>query len=106
MNGATASSAVAVMGAGMAGRAHMAGYRSASTVHASNEREVRLALADVNPQFADAPEIDDVSVVAPSPPRGARDWTRRSPSASTCRVGPILTWPVHAGGAVTEGGFV
>jgi predicted dehydrogenase len=44
---------VAVIGAGMAGRAHAAGYRSASTVHGEGLPEVRLAaVADVNPAFA------------------------------------------------------
>src|SRR4051812_27816727 len=75
---------VAVIGAGMAGRAHIAGYRSASTVYATNLPEVRLvAVGDLNPDFAtaaarrfgyeraetdwkriaDAPDIDVVSVV-------------------------------------------
>jgi predicted dehydrogenase len=44
---------VAVVGAGMAGRAHAAGYRSASTVYGGGLPEVRLvAIADVNPTFA------------------------------------------------------
>jgi predicted dehydrogenase len=44
---------VAVIGAGMAGRAHAAGYRSASTVYGEGLPEVRLAaIADVNPAFA------------------------------------------------------
>jgi predicted dehydrogenase len=44
---------VAVIGAGMAGRAHAAGYRSASTVYGAGLPEVRLAaVADVNPAFA------------------------------------------------------
>jgi predicted dehydrogenase len=44
---------VAVVGAGMAGRAHAAGYRSASTVYGEGLPEVRLvAVADVNPAFA------------------------------------------------------
>jgi predicted dehydrogenase len=51
---ATGSSiGVAVVGAGMAGRAHAAGYRSASTVYGEGLPEVRLvAVADVNPAFA------------------------------------------------------
>jgi predicted dehydrogenase len=44
---------VAVIGAGMAGRAHAAGYRSASTVYDEGLPEIRLAaIADVNPTFA------------------------------------------------------
>jgi predicted dehydrogenase len=44
---------VAVIGAGMAGRAHAAGYRSAPTVYDEGLPEVRLvAIADVNPAFA------------------------------------------------------
>ncbi|WP_433479284.1 Gfo/Idh/MocA family protein [Spirillospora sp. CA-142024] len=75
---------VAVIGAGMAGRAHAQGYRSASTVFAAGLPEVRLvAIADVNEDLgadaarrygyeraetgwqaiAAAPDIDAVSVV-------------------------------------------
>jgi predicted dehydrogenase len=44
---------VAVIGAGMAGRAHAAGYRSATTLYGEGLPEVRLvAVADVNEQFA------------------------------------------------------
>ena len=44
---------VAVIGAGMAGRAHAAGYRTASTLYGEGLPEVRLvAVADVNPAFA------------------------------------------------------
>ena len=44
---------VAVIGAGMAGRAHAAGYRSASTVYDEGLPGIRLAaIADVNPAFA------------------------------------------------------
>ncbi|HWC40728.1 MAG TPA: Gfo/Idh/MocA family oxidoreductase [Actinomycetota bacterium] len=44
---------VAVIGAGMAGRAHAAGYRSATTVYDQSLPDVRLAaIADVNPDFA------------------------------------------------------
>jgi predicted dehydrogenase len=44
---------VAVIGAGMAGRAHAAGYRLAPTVYGEGLPEVRLvAIADVNPAFA------------------------------------------------------
>ncbi|GLZ11683.1 dehydrogenase [Actinomadura sp. NBRC 104425] len=75
---------VAVIGAGMAGRAHAQGYRSASTVFAAGLPEVRLvAIADANETLgadaarrygyeraetdweaiAAAPDIDAVSVV-------------------------------------------
>jgi predicted dehydrogenase len=44
---------VAVIGAGMAGRSHAAGYRSASTLYGEGLPEIRLAaIADVNPAFA------------------------------------------------------
>ena len=40
---------VAVIGGGMAGRAHAAGYRTASTLFSTDRPEVRLvAIADVN----------------------------------------------------------
>jgi predicted dehydrogenase len=79
---------VAVIGAGMAGRAHAAGYRSASTLYDGGLPEVRLvAVADANPAFAadtarrfgferaetdwqavaEAPDIDVVSVVVANP---------------------------------------
>ncbi len=85
----TASSiGVAVIGAGMAGRAHAAGYRAASTVFDPDLPEVRLvAVADVNAGFATdaarrygyqraetgweavaaAPDVDAVSVVVANP---------------------------------------
>ncbi|HKQ01711.1 MAG TPA: Gfo/Idh/MocA family oxidoreductase [Actinomycetes bacterium] len=79
---------VAVIGAGMAGRAHASGYRTASTLYGEGLPEVRLvAVADVNPAFAadtarrfgyeraeagweavaEAPDIDVVSVVVANP---------------------------------------
>jgi len=79
---------VAVIGAGMAGRAHAAGYRSASTVYGAGLPDIKLtAIADVNAQFAAdaarrygydraesnweaiaaAPDIDVVSVVVANP---------------------------------------
>jgi len=79
---------VAVIGAGMAGRAHAAGYRSATTLYEAALPEVRLvAIADVNAAFAAdtaqrfgyqraesgweaiaaAPDIDVVSVVVANP---------------------------------------
>jgi len=49
----TDSIGVAVIGAGMAGRSHAAGYRSASTVYGEGLPEIRLAaIADLNPAFA------------------------------------------------------
>ncbi|WP_324013323.1 Gfo/Idh/MocA family oxidoreductase [Microbacterium sp. JZ37] len=75
---------VAVIGAGMAGRAHAAAYRAASTVYASTLPPIRLvSIGDVNAEFgalaarrfgyersdtswqaiAEAPDIDVVSVV-------------------------------------------
>ena len=44
---------VAVIGAGMAGRSHAAGYRSASTLYGAGLPDVRLvAIADLNAGFA------------------------------------------------------
>src|ERR1043165_7279949 len=44
---------VAVVGAGMAGRAHAAGYRGATTLYGAGLLDVRLvAVADVNERFA------------------------------------------------------
>jgi predicted dehydrogenase len=84
----SASIGVAVIGAGMAGRAHAAGYRSATTLYDAGLPEVRLvAIADVNAAFATdtarrfgyqraepdweavaaAPDIDVVSVVVANP---------------------------------------
>ena len=84
----SSSIGVAVIGAGMAGRSHAAGYRSASTVYGAGLPEVRLvAIADVNPDFATdtarrfgferaensweavagAPDVDVVSVVVANP---------------------------------------
>ena len=81
---AQASIGVAVIGAGMAGRAHAAGYRSATTVYGPGLPEIRLvAIADVNEAFAadtarrfgferaetswqavaEAPDVDVVSIV-------------------------------------------
>jgi predicted dehydrogenase len=75
---------VAVVGAGMAGRAHAAGYRMASTVYGGGLPPIRLvAVSDIKRQFAeqtarrygyeraetswqsvaDAPDVDVVSVV-------------------------------------------
>jgi predicted dehydrogenase len=84
MSEASSSLGVAVIGAGMAGRAHIAGYRAATTTYSSNLPEVRLvAVGDLNRDFAtaaarrfgyeraetdwkviaEAPDIDVVSVV-------------------------------------------
>ena len=75
---------VAVIGGGMAGRAHAAGYRTATTLFDTDRPDVRLvAIADTNTAvaddtakrygyeraehdwraIADAPDIDAVSVV-------------------------------------------
>ncbi|MDF2822765.1 MAG: oxidoreductase domain protein [Mycobacterium sp.] len=80
----TDSISVAVIGAGMAGRAHAAGYRTATTLFGTERPDVRLvAIADANESvaddaarrygyaraeydwraIADAPDIDAVSVV-------------------------------------------
>jgi predicted dehydrogenase len=80
----TDSIGVAVIGGGMAGRAHAAGYRSATTVFGTDRPDVRLvAIADTNQAVADdtakrygyaraeydwkaiaqAPDVDAVSVV-------------------------------------------
>ncbi|XJF15705.1 Gfo/Idh/MocA family oxidoreductase [Mycobacterium sp. AMU20-3851] len=80
----TSTIGVAVIGGGMAGRAHAAGYRSATTVFGTGRPDVRLvAIADTNAAVADdtarrygyqraeydwraiaaAPDIDAVSVV-------------------------------------------
>ncbi|MFI0732980.1 Gfo/Idh/MocA family protein [Streptomyces sp. NPDC021225] len=80
----TQSIGVAVIGAGMAGRAHLAGYRAAPTQYGAGLPEVRLvAVADAHEPFArdaarrygyqraetdwraiaEAPDIDAVSVV-------------------------------------------
>ena len=79
----TSSIGVAVIGAGMVGRAHANGYRAASTVYGTDLPEVRrVAIADLNEDFAtdaatrfgyertekswealvDAPDVDVVSV--------------------------------------------
>jgi predicted dehydrogenase len=84
----SSSIGVAVIGAGMAGRSHAAGYRSAPTLYGEGLPEVRLvAVADVNPVFAAdtarrfgfqraepgweavaaAPDVDVVSVVVANP---------------------------------------
>ena len=45
---------VAVIGGGMAGRAHAAGYRTAGTLFGLEHPDVRLvAIADANPAVAD-----------------------------------------------------
>jgi predicted dehydrogenase len=85
---APSSIGVAVVGAGMAGRAHAAGYRSATTLYDAGLPAVRLvAVADVNAAFAAdtarrfgyqrtepsweavaaAPDVDVVSVVVANP---------------------------------------
>jgi predicted dehydrogenase len=84
----SSSIGVAVIGAGMAGRAHAAGYRSATTLYEAGLPDVRLvAIADVNAAFASdtarrfgyqrtepgweavaaAPDVDVASVVVANP---------------------------------------
>ncbi len=84
----SSSLGVAVIGAGMAGRAHVAGYRAATSVTGPALPDVRLvAVADVNPDFAEqtrrrygyeraetswqavaeADDVDVVSVVVANP---------------------------------------
>ena len=46
---------VAVIGAGMAGRAHAAAYRTAASLYAPDLPPIRLvSIGDVNPEFGDA----------------------------------------------------
>ena len=67
---------VAVIGAGMAGRAHAAGYRTATTLYGGGLPKVDLvAVADVNEAFA-AATAPDVG------PRG----TRHPRSQVPCRA--------------------
>jgi len=84
MSSTPSSIGVAVIGAGMAGRAHVAGYRAASSLYGGGLPEVRLvAVADAHAPFAESaarrwgyakavtswqevaedPEVDAVSVV-------------------------------------------
>ena len=50
----TNSIGVAVIGGGMAGRAHAAGYRTATTLFGTDRPDVRLvAIADTNAAVAD-----------------------------------------------------
>lgn len=84
----SSSLGAAVIGAGMAGRSHAAGYRAAPTLYDAGLPDVRLvAIADVNADFAadtarrygyeraettwqaiaEAPDIDVVSVVVANP---------------------------------------
>ena len=54
MTGRTRSIGVAVIGGGMAGRAHAAGYRTATTLFGTDRPDVRLvAIADTNAAVAD-----------------------------------------------------
>jgi len=55
---------VAVIGAGMAGRAHAAAYRTAPSLYEPKLPPIRLvSIADVNAGFGEADDIDLVSVV-------------------------------------------
>jgi len=53
---------VAVIGAGLAGRSHAAGFRQASTVFGRGLPPIRLAtIADANASFADA--LDTMEII-------------------------------------------
>ncbi len=66
----TSSLGVAVVGAGMAGRAHIAGYRTASTLYGADLPEIRLvAVADAQPGLAAA------TAARFGYQRGETDWT-------------------------------
>ena len=104
---------VAVIGGGMAGRAHAAGYRSATTLFGTDRPDVRLvAIADMNEAvaddtakrygyeraeydwraIADAPDIDAVSVVVAN--HLHREIVEGClPQASTCSA--RSHWPVR-----------
>jgi predicted dehydrogenase len=78
---------VAVIGAGMAGRAHAAGYRSATTLYDAGLPEVRLvAIADVNATFA--------ADTARRRPRAAAGDGHASP----CRARPAPPVPLDTSG--------
>ena len=135
MSQASSSLGVAVIGAGMAGRAHIAGYRSASTLYASNLPEVRLvAVGDLNQEFAtaaarrfgykraeadwkriaDAPDIDVVSVVVANHLHreivegllaGGKHVLCEKPLAPTVEDGEAMVAAAKASGRETAVGF-
>ena len=132
----TDSIGVAVIGAGMAGRAHAAGYRSASTVYGEGLPEIRLAaIADVNPAFATdtarrfgfaraeagweavaaADDVDVVSVVVANPlhrqiVEGLLDAGKHvlceKPMAPTVEDAEVMVAAAKASGRETGIGFV
>uniref|UniRef100_UPI0035B0D098 hypothetical protein n=1 Tax=Saccharopolyspora galaxeae TaxID=2781241 RepID=UPI0035B0D098 len=80
---------VAVIGAGMAGRSHAAGYRQVNTVFGAGLPPVRLAaIADADPDLAaDAPAATATSGRSPAgrrSPRTRRSTRSASSSATTC----------------------
>ena len=88
---------VAVIGAGMAGRAHAAGYRSATTLYGPGLPDVRLvAVADVNEAFAVGhgpalrlrPRRDLLAGGRRGRRRRRRQRRRRQPPAPRGRRGP------------------
>jgi predicted dehydrogenase len=127
---------VAVIGAGMAGRAHAAGYRSASTVYGEGLPDIRLAaIADVNPAFATdtarrfgyeraeagweavaaADDVDVVSVVVANPlhrqiVEGLLDAGKHvlceKPMAPTVKDAEAMVAAAEASGRETGIGFV
>lgn len=81
---------VAVVGAGMAGRAHAAAYRSASTVFGLDRPEVRLvAIADVNTGLA-----EDVRRRYGFE-RSERDWRALAAAADVDAVSVAVGNPLH-----------
>jgi predicted dehydrogenase len=81
---------VAVIGAGMAGRAHAAAYRSATTVYDTDLPEVRLvAIADVNTEFAtDAAERFGYQ-------RAESSWEAIATAADIDAVSVVVANPLH-----------
>ena len=80
---------MAVIGAGMAGRSHAAGYRSASTVYDEGLPEIRLvAIADVNRGSPTTPPAGSATNV----PRAAG---RRSPPPDIDVVSVVVANPLH-----------
>jgi predicted dehydrogenase len=87
---ADTSLGVAVIGAGMAGRAHAAGYRSATTVYGPGLPEVRLvAIADINPVFAS--ETARRFGYA----RAEQDWREIAADPSIDVVSVVIANPLH-----------
>jgi predicted dehydrogenase len=127
---------VAVIGAGMAGRAHAAGYRSASSLYGAGLPEVRLvAVADVNRTFAAdtarrfgferaepgweavaaAPDVDVASVVVANPLHreivegllaAGKHVLCEKPMAPSVEDGEAMVAAAEASGGQTGVGFV